>query len=227
MRRHDPTTWARRDHYAHYRALGWPYLAVTAEVDATGLVAVCKARGWGLFAPMAHVLTGAANAVAPLRMRIHEEDGRDVVIEHEVLGAGLTLRGEDPELFTFGSVPYTDDVAAFVAATETARATAAARPGLDPHETTRDDLLYLTCLPWLRFTEVGHPMALHRPDTVPRVAWGRMTAVGDRVVCPVNLQAHHALVDGAHVGAFFAGIEARLSAYGDGDVPAPAGSVGR
>lgn len=73
---------------------------------------------------------------------------------------------------------------------------------LKDESSTRDDLIFSTCLPWLAFTAVNHPVA-GPDDSFPRVAWGKFVQRGDNWFMPVNVHAHHALVDGLHIGKFF------------------------
>ena len=70
-------------------------------------------------------------------------------------------------------------------------------------EPDRDDFLFMTAIPWVSFTAFVHPVPLDPPDSVPRFAWGRFREEGDSAVLPLNIQAHHALVDGIHVARFY------------------------
>lgn len=57
----------------------------------------------------------------------------------------------------------------------------------------------------------GHDQPLRGPDDcVPRITWGRYRQQGERWAVPVAVQVHHALVDGVHLGRFYAGVEERL-----------------
>lgn len=202
MRIFDPLTTPRRDHYRWFRAMKHPWIAVTAEVDVTAILD--HAPQHGRFTVMAHAVSTAVQSVSELRQRIRVEDGVDRVVEHDVVRPGMTLAGAD-DLFAFADVPFDADVDVFAGSLDAARA--AIGPGLQPLEAgARDDLVFLSCLPWVRFTQVDHAMS-DPADSIPRIAWGRLTAVGERTVCPVNIQAHHALVDGLHIGRFFHALE--------------------
>jgi len=199
-------TWNRRDHYRWYRSYATPYLALTVEVELTGLVRGCKASGRSLFAEVMHALATAANEVAPLRQRIRVADGEDRIVEHDVVHPGFTV-ALPGERFGFAMTPLVADRAAFSAAVRAASTAAAAVDGLVPFDGERDDLLYLSCLPWVRFTHVEHAMR-GGDDCTPRIAWGKLSESGGRWTAPVNVMAHHALVDGAHLGRFFQVLEA-------------------
>ena len=163
----------------------------------------CRDEGHSLFAAMLHALVGAANAVPQLRQRVRVVDGRDQVVEHEVVHAGATVDGGGG-LFTYATIPYVRDRGHFCEAVGAASRAALRDPTLQPNDGDRDDLLYASCLPWVRFTQVVHPVPVGRLDTTPRVSWGKLGGDG---TCPVNIQAHHALVDGVHLGRFFEALQ--------------------
>jgi chloramphenicol O-acetyltransferase type A len=52
-----------------------------------------------------------------------------------------------------------------------------------------------------------HPLPLNPLDSVPRVAWGRFEERGNRLFMPLNVQAHHALIDGIHIAKFITRVE--------------------
>jgi chloramphenicol O-acetyltransferase type A len=52
-----------------------------------------------------------------------------------------------------------------------------------------------------------HPMHLHPADSVPRFAWGKFFEDGEFLKMPLDVQGHHALMDGVHVGRYFAEVE--------------------
>ncbi|MEO1449114.1 MAG: CatA-like O-acetyltransferase, partial [Bacteroidota bacterium] len=71
----------------------------------------------------------------------------------------------------------------------------------------RDDYLFVTSIPWIHFTSFQHPINVTDPDSVPRISWGKFVKEGERVWLPLSMQAHHALVDGWHMGQFFQEVE--------------------
>ncbi len=202
MKTFDPTEWSRRDHYQWYRGLEFPYLGVTANVDVSDLLRAREERGEPLFAGMLHRIMQAANRVPELRRRIRIEEDRDVVVEHETVHPGFTVEGGEG-LFNFAAVELTPDRARFCEAVAEASLAKRDSTTLTPFEHERDDLIFCSCMPWIDFTHVTHPVPLKRLDSIPRIAWGRIVKDTDQARCAVNIQAHHAIIDGAHVGAFF------------------------
>lgn len=110
--------------------------------------------------------------------------------------------------FGFCTVDYTPDFPTFAGQAQAAMARVRAAPSLED-EPGRDDLLYITAIPWVAFTSLLHPIHMHPADSVPRIAWGKFSPSGkfspheDRLSMPLAVQAHHALLDGLHLGRFY------------------------
>ncbi len=74
-----------------------------------------------------------------------------------------------------------------------------------------DDLLFVSCVPWINFTSITHPRKNDTTDFIPRISWGKFTHVDEKTFMPVSIQLHHGLADGYHVGLFFETLESMLS----------------
>jgi chloramphenicol O-acetyltransferase type A len=48
-------------------------------------------------------------------------------------------------------------------------------------------------------------------DSIPRFAWGKIFPEGEFLKMPLDVQGHHALMDGAHVGKFYAELQDYLN----------------
>lgn len=202
MRRLDPGSGPRGALYAHFRGFAQPMftLCCPVRVDAARL----KAEG-GIFPNLLHGVLGAANDVPELRQRVRVDDSGEWIAEHAVVHCTCTVARDDGS-FAFTWFPWTPDREAFVAEVPRRAAAAADRPGLDLSEQHRDDLLYLSSIPWREVTATQHASTGDPLDCVPRILWGRV-ADGRVGVC---VTAHHALVDGVHVARFLEALETRV-----------------
>ena len=59
----------------------------------------------------------------------------------------------------------------------------------------------------IEVTSFVHPMDPNVGVSVPRFAWGRFFQEGRLLKLPFNVQVHHALVDGIHMGRFYAAVQ--------------------
>ena len=201
MRTIDMQTWSRREHFEKFKAFDHPHFGMGANVDLTRFYPLLKRRGYSVTIGIAYVLSRAANAIPEFRFRIRE----GVVIEHEVVHPSITLlTGED--LFSFCTMEYIEGFPEFASRAAEQMAYTKAHPTLKD-EPGRDDFLFMTVIPWVSFTSFRHPMQLHPADSVPRFAWGKFFEEGGHLKVPLDVQGHHALMDGVHMGRFFSEVQ--------------------
>ena len=202
----DPETWARREHFDTFRHWALPHFHVAAEVDITRLRAALAEGSISFTSAIVYVLARAANDLPEFRQRIRG----DTVVEHDVVHPSSTILVDD-DLFSFCYFEYTDDLGVFAGRFDERTAAAKANPTLAELD-HRDDLLFMTAIPWISFTCFMHPMTTIPPDSIPRLAWGKFHAAAARILMPLGVQGHHALMDGLHVGRYFDEVQHYLDA---------------
>ena len=201
MRYIDLQTWPRREHFKLFSAYDHPHFGMCANVDLTTFYPFVKQRGFTFTVAIVYIIARAANAIPEFRYRIRPGE----VVEHEIVHPSGTIL-TDEDLFTFCTFDYTEDFSLFAARAAEQIAYVKEHLTLED-EPGRDDLLFMTAIPWVSFTSFMHPMHLHPADSVPRFAWGKFFEDGDLLKMPLDVQAHHALMDGVHMGRYFAEVE--------------------
>jgi chloramphenicol O-acetyltransferase type A len=201
MRTIDIQTWARREHFELFNTFNHPHFNMCANVELTRFQPYVKGHGISFTAAIIYMISRAANAVPEFRYRMRDGE----IVEHETVSPSVTILVDD-DLFSFCTIDYSQDFDEF--ADRAARLIAAVKnnPTLkDPPG--RDDLLYMTAIPWVSFTSFTHPMKLHPADSVPRFAWGKYFEEGGLLKMPLSVQGHHAVMDGIHMAMFYRNIE--------------------
>ena len=203
MRTIDMQTWSRREHFKVFSAFDHPHFSMCANVDLTTFYPVVKQRGISFTVAIVYVLARAANAIPEFRYRIRA--GK--VVEHEIVHPSTTIL-TDEDLFSFCTIHYTENFSEFAARAAERIAYVQEHPTLeDDPGFGKDDLLFMTAIPWVSFTSFMHPMHLQPADSVPRFAWGKFSEDGKFLKMPLSVQGHHALMDGIHVGRFYAEVQ--------------------
>jgi len=201
----DMRTWPRREHFAKFAAFRYPHFSMCAPVDLTVLRPAAKGREVSLTAAILYVVTRAANELPEFRLRIRGE----TIVEHEVVHPSLTVLVEG-DLFGFAQVEYSADFRLFADRVAERFAQVREQPTLaDPPG--RDDLLFMTAIPWVSFTSFSHPMPTLPADSFPRFAWGKAFQEGQLVKLPLSVQGHHGLMDGIHMAHYFERVEHLLA----------------
>jgi chloramphenicol O-acetyltransferase type A len=185
----------RRKHFDFFSKMDQPHFSITANVDVTELR---RNRDLKLTPAIVYVLSRAANEIAELRRRIRGAE----VVEHDVVHPSFAVRTDVSDVFSFCEVPYRPSMSEFIADAMVRMEERRTTPSLED-EPGRDDYLFMSAIPWIAFTAITHAMHYHPTDSVPRIAWGKVFAANERALMPLSIQAHHALVDGIHLGRFF------------------------
>jgi chloramphenicol O-acetyltransferase type A len=190
----------RRDRFEFFDRMQSPAVNLCFTMDVPDFRPWCKAQGLAPFHVMLFAVLRAVLKVENFRYRVHE--GEVIRIEHLV--PSFTVKNQHGDL-NFAQFDWTDDVREFVARGKAAGAEAASMTEMNLKYRTmspRDakDQVFVTCMPWLDFTSIQHPMmALATPD-IPSLAWGRFRDVpGGGLQLPFSVQAHHGFVDGYHI----------------------------
>jgi chloramphenicol O-acetyltransferase type A len=201
----DLATWGRAAQFALFRGYERPQYSITTRLDVTRLVAR-KADGVSPYRACVFAIGFGLHAVPELRMRLR---GAGVVL-HDRIALSVTAPRRDGG-FNYADLPFDPDFARFDAEATRRLEAAQDRDTLGENDGVQDAVAYLSCLPWLDFTAVDNALR-DRDDCIPRVSWGRFTPEGDRTRMAMAIQVHHALVDGEHLGGFFAAVQRALDA---------------
>ncbi|MCG8339551.1 MAG: chloramphenicol acetyltransferase [Proteobacteria bacterium] len=201
MRKIKLSTWPRERHFRYFNTFDYPHFSLCSQVDVTNLLSYIKRNKFSLTLSIAYLLARVANELVDFRYRIRGDE----VVEHEIVHPSFTVLG-DNDLFSFCSVGYSKDISEFV--TEGSRQIALIKenPSLQD-EPGHDDLLFMTAIPWVSFTGFMHPIHTHPIDSIPRFAWGKIYSETNKLKLPLSVQVHHGLMDGLHVGRYFAQLQ--------------------
>ncbi len=201
MQKIDMQNWSRLEHFKFFNTFNHPHFNMCVNVDLTRFQPYVKSHGLSFTVATVYIISRAANAVPEFRYRIRSED----IVVHEVVSPSITILVNE-DLFSFCAIDYCQDYGEFAIRASTQIKTVKTNPTLkDPPG--RDDLLYLTAIPWVSFTSFTHPMMQHPADCIPRFAWGKVFTDGSQVKMPLSVQGHHAVMDGIHMGYFYEHIQ--------------------
>ncbi len=202
-------TYPRRAHFGYFRTLAYPYVGITVNVDVTGLPDWCRREGHSFYLTVMHAAALAADGVSVLRQRIR--DGR--IVEYTECPTSHTEASEDGT-YHYCTVHHHMADDEYFRRAEQARE-ACRGSGLEEDEDV-ESFYFISTVPWLHYTALIQPVAAG-DESNPRITWGRYeeTAEG-RLLMPVTLLAHHALVDGVHLAQFYENLAAEIRRYASG-----------
>lgn len=197
-RKIDLAHYARADILRAFNDRLIPQFSTTCEIDVSGIKRASESAGCPFFVAMSHAVSCAVNAVPALRHRVI--DGQ--LYEFDRVDPGFTVAREG-DLFSFCDAVHIEDFGRY-RDDATARMNAVkAEPDLGVGD--KHHMFFITSIPWFSFTAFTHP---YDPlyGYIPVITLGKFFARGDTVVMPVAVQVHHGVVDGLHVGRFYAAL---------------------
>ena len=200
----DMEKYPRRAHFDYFSSLAYPYVGVTANVDITDFMRRRKAQELPFFLSFCYCVAQAANSVPELRQRI--KDGG--IIQYDWCQTSHTVALDDGT-FCYctleSDMSFKDYLPKAVEAQEQAKLKRELSDGENG-----DSLLFVSSVPWLSYTSIVQP-APSPADSNPRIGWGKYFSQDQRVLLPVSLLCHHALVDGLHLSRFYDALDMVLS----------------
>lgn len=201
----DMENWNRKDHFNYFKGLDYPQINICANVDITEFYNYIKENSSPFFISFLYAATKTANNIKEFRYRIRG----NAVVEHDIVSPSftvMTLKG----VFSFCHGKFIDSFEEFK--TENQKIIDLTKNQIIiEDEPEKDDVLYITSIPWVSFTNITHPIHMHPVDSVPRISWGKFFKENSKIKIPLSVQVHHAVVDGIHIGQYYNNIQEILS----------------
>jgi chloramphenicol O-acetyltransferase type A len=200
----DIAAWNRRSTFEYFKNFEDPFFNMTANVDVTALYQFCKLESVSFSLACVYFSQAALNNIREFRLRLLNE----AAVEYDHVEATQTILNDD-ETFSFCYFKRQADLKAFNAAGLAAREKYRELKTFDV-ESNRIDLIYYSVIPWVSFTSFKHASRFDNRNTVPRIVFGKTFAENEKLKMPISVEAHHAMMDGIHVGKYFQGLQRLL-----------------
>jgi len=198
LRKIDLKTWNRREHFEFFSKFDEPFFGIVSEVDCSRDFAGEKTQDTSFFARYLHKSLLAVNDVDEFRYRI--VDGS--VIEYNEIHASSTI-GRSDGTFGYSFVKFNRDFNVFNKTLQKEITRVQNSTGLClSAETTRQDTIHFSSIPWKKFTGLTHARDYKRTDSVPKISFGKAYADNDKTLMSVAVYGHHGLMDGLHISQF-------------------------
>ncbi len=188
-------TWKRKTHYNFFKNFDEPFLGITANVDCRKTFEEAKDLKKSFFLTYLYKSLQVVNTIPAFALRI--DKGK--VYRYDRVDAAPTI-GRRDHTFGYSFMKYYEDEEKFMRLAKKEVARVQATTTLEP-ATNNENVIHYTTVPWIHFTGLSHARVFG--DSVPKIAFGKMVKVGNQLLMPVAVHAHHALVDGYDVGQFF------------------------
>lgn len=200
----DMDKYSRRKHFDYFRSLAYPYVGMTVNVDITDFVRKTKEEGLPFFLSLCYCVAQAANGVPEFRQRIR--DGS--IIQYDWCQTSHTLALEDGS-YCYCTLESNMSFREYLPRAVEAQRLASKERSLEDGE-DGDSLLFVSSIPFISYTSLIQPVPCPA-DSNPRISWGKYFRQGDRLMLPITVLCHHALVDAIHISRFYATLDMALT----------------
>ena len=190
----DVETWPRKDAYRLFSRGYLPYFSVTTPLDVTELRRFTKKEGLSFYRAMVYIVSRAMNELEPFRLRIR----KDGIAVCETVSPSYTTAGRDGS-FGISDVEYLPGETMVDFCRRALEKEASQREQMVVQDDVRDDLIFISSVPWFVTTSVLQEQPTDPDDSFPRVLWDRVHEEKGRQLVNFTAQLNHRLLDGSHV----------------------------
>ncbi|WP_162063781.1 CatA-like O-acetyltransferase [Vibrio taketomensis] len=196
----DVHSWSRAEHFKFYQGFSHPWYNICSNLDVTALRNYCKQNGHRFFHAYLYLTQQALNQCQPMATRLVGDEVRI----YDTMQVSVAVLADD-DTVRFCDLPYQANFARFCHRASETESKVKNTPFILEQFIGQEMLqntVHLTVLPWIDFTSMSHARDTNFPDSVPKMAYGKLTQEGDKWRMPLSLEVHHGLMDGLHVGQF-------------------------
>ena len=207
MHKIDLSAWPRREAFDHFSRVAWPFFSLTFDLDVTQAHAYARDRSVSFYGVMIWAVTRAVNRTPALLQTV--VDGEVWQLDARI--PSFTDLHPGAEQFHIVTLPLSGSAEAFA---RMAKAASLAQTSFLDLSKEGRDLLFISCLPWVRVTALSNERTPDPDDCVPRIAWGKWEERGGRKTLGLCVEVNHRTVDGIHIGQFARALEEEIRALG-------------
>ena len=194
----DIENWKRKKHFDFFKKFEYPHFNICTNIDITNTFRYSQKNKMSLFRTVLYSVMKCCNEMEEFRYRIKD----DKIIVHDVVHPGVASIAEE-DVYTNFIIPYKPLLKDFLAEYEKAAEQAKGEIVVGEKQKGKDDLIFISSLPWVSFTSVTNPMRSGYEDSTPRIIYGKQFKQDGKIMMPFSVQVNHCLMDGIHVSKYF------------------------
>jgi chloramphenicol O-acetyltransferase type A len=198
MRYIDPKKWIRKKHFEFFRKFKHPHFNICTDLDITNTYLYTRKTKISISAAVLYAIMKTCNSMEEFRYRIK---GRRIKIM-DTVHPGITVLAEG-DVYSNSIVKFTEPFGEFLKNYNLSVEKAKKKIVVGEDQKVRDDLIFISALPWVTFTSVTNPMPGNPADSIPRIIYGKHFKRDGKILMPFSVQVNHALMDGVHVSKFY------------------------
>ena len=190
-------TYKRKNHFEYFNSLAFPYVGLTVNVDITDLLKTIKAKKLPFFLSICYCVSKAANRVPEFRQRILNNQ----IVEYDYCLTSHTVALNDGT-YCYCDLDSNRSFEDYIRYAVNEQEKAKQRNSINEEADDILDKIFISTIPWVSYTALINPTPVPA-DSNPRITLGKYFIENEKVLLPVSVLCHHALVDGLHISKFY------------------------
>jgi len=211
----DVNTWYRKSQYEWFKTFSNPCYGIDLRLDVTDVVKYSKETNTKFFINFIYILTKTLNSVDSMRLRIVNNEVRLYDIINPTYCVSKLSGG-----FANGKIIMDNDYKNFYDKVkdnmDDIKNDRNIRESYNEEKGLYDDY-YFTCLPWLDYNSMSHPIPDNNKESqsCPRVCFGKYVEHNGIYDMAFNLVVSHVLVDGEELSKTLVLLQENLHKIGE------------
>ena len=199
MRYLDKENWKRKKHFEFFKEFEIQYFNMCTNLDITTTFRYSKNNKLSLYRVVLYAVMHCCNALEEFRYRIREDDA---IVIHGKVNPGVAMIS-DGDVYTNFIIPYKHKFSDFINEYNKASEEAKGNIIVGEDQEGKDDLIFISSIPWTSFTSITNPMRTGYRDSIPRIIFGKQFKQNGKIMMPFSVQVNHCLMDGIHVSKYY------------------------
>lgn len=210
MKKIEVSGWNREKTYNWFKSFSDSTYGFNVEMDVTKLVKYTKEHNESFFINLLYIVVKGLNSVEEMRMRL--VDGEPVI--YDEINPAFTVM---TKAGTFENARFKNctDYKEFYKIASEKIEKAKNQEKIDNEDYNPEDCydeFYITCTPWISFTQMSHPIPDDKSSqTIPRICWGKYVEDNGKYKLNLNITVSHIFVDGYPMSMTFNKIQELLN----------------
>ncbi len=184
----------REEMFSFYNSFERPTLNICEKIRTVNFLPALKAKNIPVFHYMLYCLCQAIQENENFKLRFN---GKHIYSVGRIIPS-YTVTDKD-DILNFATLEYRENMEEFISDSIQKKKAAEVMNELNLDDPSHLDYIFVTCLPWMDFTSIEHPIKKFSNNTIPSFAIGKINDHGRELDFSFSVQAHHGLVDGIHV----------------------------
>lgn len=187
-------SYPRKELFTFFSHTEHPFYMVSFTQDVSELYRYVKAHQLSFYYALTYLCARAINKVEAFRYTI--KDKELYLIDERI--PSFTDMKKDSELFYIVNAELKDTIDEFC---QYAKQLSTSQDCFIVSD-DNDEVIYISCLPWLETTAVTNEGNLEKDDSIPRISWGKYVERDGRLQLNISMEVNHRFIDGIHIGKF-------------------------